>query len=75
MPSDARERRVSVSKPFAYCSQLFSPRRTFVKITTTQILGIKALDRAKKVLKSARPLRIIHRVKVRVGGIVQLVGN
>lgn len=33
-----------------------------------QILGIEAMNRAKKVLKSARPLRIIHRVKVRVRG-------
>lgn len=33
-----------------------------------QVLGIKTFDRAKKVLKSARPLRIIHRVKVRIGG-------
>lgn len=43
--------------------------------TTSQVLGIKALDRAKKVLKSARPLRIIHRVKVRVGGIAHFGTN
>lgn len=41
----------------------------------SQALGIKAADSAEKVLKSARPLRIIHRVKVRVGGIAQLFGN
>lgn len=33
-----------------------------------QVLGIIAMNRARKVLKSARPLRIIHRVKVRVRG-------